>query len=156
MNTRVLDRVDRAILLANEMLQDKLTLEELGMRYGVSRQRMHQLLKSIGIVGYEYRFLRAKEQKFATCKVCDQTYPRTDRWRGGYRTHCTKAGHPARISKETWAKTQLIVADYLAGMKNKDIAVKYGMRHVEYVYRYLNYCNLVASKRPRKKGKRIK
>lgn len=115
------------------LFQTPMSLEQVGLRFGVSRQRVQQILTQFG---YPTRNLRPA---LVICKMCGEAYPH-----GAYEAHRAAAGHKFMkpVTRMPQAQIDAVVADYLAGMRGQDIADKHGLGYQEHVYRVLKLAGI--------------
>lgn len=108
-----------------------MTLQAIGDQYGLTRERVHQILRGNGIDTTAVRGERAEaaearriERKTKTCPTCGERVPPFQQ-----RTHRRDAGHPPRYGTRTDMGLRYgeIVFDYEAGMLDRDIMAKYGI-----------------------------
>jgi hypothetical protein len=113
-------------------LQQGRSLEDIGSEYGVSRQRVLQIIKRAGVDSV-YALKDKRGRKPEICKVCSGEYPY-----GRYRDHIAEAGH--RYMHMTGGRSHdhaAVIADYKSGMRGREIGQKYGFAP-EYTYRILS------------------
>jgi Mor family transcriptional regulator len=115
---------------------------ELAAKYGVSRQRVQQILNARGVESVRHPL----PERERTCLVCGQTYT------GLYPAHMRTAQHPhhAGIAKMS-PRTEAMAAEVAAGGDVREIAERYGVRPIT-VYRAANVSGVhrYGSLRPRK------
>jgi DNA-binding CsgD family transcriptional regulator len=102
------------------LVQSGLTLQETGAQFGLSRQRVQQVL---GEHGYPTR----RPPQGIVCATCGQRYPR-----GDSKAHRATPEHRRMISRPGQTekfpeRNQDIVRRYLAGERTQDIAERYGI-----------------------------
>lgn len=118
------------IRLLADMMDSGMKLEEVGRVYGITRERVRQLL---GRIGYVNKRLWAKrnERPDKACLVCGDIYPL-----GKFREHVEAKGHPfnraALIERD--AET---VRRYIAGERTRDIMEALSLPAPSILYRAL-------------------
>lgn len=146
----------RAREMAQIMSVEHLSLEQVGQRYGITRERVRQLLVEIGF--HERNFNRWEnkirvEDYVVVCHICGGQYlPSKELYRrlgakvnefrkkSGYlssREHARAMGHPdqSRYTAADWERDKAIAADYRDGAQNAEILRKYGLkRNVPMIY----------------------
>lgn len=98
-----------------ELMEDGGTLRSVGEEFGITRERVRQILVK---VGYTNRYNWVKSKKPRTCPLCGDTYIGVT-----FQQHARDAahsGHPV-----AYARYEAIGADYRAGMLLKDLMEKY-------------------------------
>lgn len=129
---------DRVEVIRRPLIDERLTLEEVGQRLGISRERVRQISKRH--IGISTRALRtaetaAKRAQWPHCRICDEEYPKGHAARAAH----YRAVHPnAKVTPEAREKYLAVVADYDAGMKNDEIMAKYACS-ASLIYRALKY-----------------
>lgn len=139
-----IEKRDKEIAFLGE--QGTLTLEEISKEYGITRERIRQILKREGVTKRSGPHL--VDVKLSICPICQRKYISDTANQGqnviqrgreqGYltiRDHCRKYRHPRLIAD--WKKSQSIVQDYQAGMRPLDIIKKHNLKHTETIYRFL-------------------
>lgn len=142
-----LDEVNVARLAVWEpMIQQGATLEQLGEVFGLTRERVRQILvkanREMPIVGRAERrrsALEAYQNAEMVCSSCGETFIRKD-----VRTHYRKGTHRWKRNlhkrkPEEIARDAAIVADYDAGMVVNQIMEKHDLPAPTYIYRALKW-----------------
>lgn len=132
------------------VVDEGLTLEQAGQRLGITRERVRQIVvKRFGIIPGPLRKARAaarmeaERNKPSICSFCGAEYKRGHKeWTEHYRS-----AHPhAKIKPENAEKYLAMVADYDAGLKQREIMAKWNCRPT-LVYRALAYVGREHSRR---------
>lgn len=110
-------------------VEEHLTYEQIGTRFGVSRERVRQCLRRSGLdmhaVDEERRHLVSKKHQPKPPSIC--RYCGTDYTAIGWTLHQKAARHNPNPDADLYAeRDRLVAADYAAGMKTGDIMAKYG------------------------------
>lgn len=154
-----LKATERGHLIAQEMRRDNLTLEQMGQRLGLTRERVRQLLAKAGETWRKgtYQAHRTEWPEFiVTCTYCERPYVegalghrgRADErkmakaWAEeqgmefGVLAHCRAAGHPNPRRSYIYA-SRMAADDYQAGMSVDELMEKYHFEHREAIYQHL-------------------
>ena len=143
---------DRAAEFIRLRSEEHLTYEQIAERYGVSRERVRQVLRQAGadITTLKHERLVAVGKKYQprTCAVCHRPITSLAERDAGvgetHKEHVAKYHYPlmnlgTRSTPESNAKRAAIVVDYLAGMKEHDIQAKYGVEGTTITYALLQH-----------------
>ena len=138
-----LERKARTKALYDEMMAERLTLEEVADRHGISRQRIQQRFKKDGLTGYSWIARKRDYQKFlVSCPLCGELYIKAShhlmtRFRAegahgyeiGDREHSRAAGHPlpGQYSLAQLDRDKTLADDYRAGLKLDEIRAKHNI-----------------------------
>ena len=101
------------------------TLEQMGAKYGITRERVRQILDKAGSSQMEVRAARMARLRAIprTCRYCGKQYMAND-------NHFAKGTHVGVLmypkNPQKVAEDKQIVADYDAGMKTLEICKKWG------------------------------
>jgi hypothetical protein len=138
------------------MARDGLTLEQMGERRGVTRQRIEQILRFGGVETPKTWVRDPKVWSPAmleTCSYCGEKWSRTQSGRRGradtmreqshaagyawgLQEHCRQAKHP-HPDRSFIHMSEGIAKDYEQGMGLKQITEKWNVHHYEEIYRHL-------------------
>lgn len=129
------------------MAREHKTFTEIGLKHGVTRERVRQILQKAGATKDDLHQLVAARptKKDATerpCPICGEMIALDHG--ASYRAH-RKAKHPW-ITPENAAKYVAMAADYEAGMKERDIKTKYHCT-AGLIYRALRYVGKTHNRR---------
>lgn len=101
------------------------TLEAAGQKYGITRERVRQLLRTVGIEASKVR--QARYDRIAaiplTCRFCGKEYLAADKT-----SHFARGNHRFMVrqrSPEQIVQDRAIIVDYEAGMLTRDILAKH-------------------------------
>lgn len=107
------------------------TFAEIGRMFGVTRERVRQLVAATGVDTKALNLERVRAQSviynpdlrpMKPCTVCSKDYQE-----GRYDAHLRKAKHPRMDTLEWAAKRAAIAQDYAAGMLIREIIAKHGV-----------------------------
>jgi transposase len=141
---------DRAAEMLRLRAEEFWTYEQIGEKYGVSRERVRQILVATGVDTKELLHRKSLATGAAyqprTCAICGNPLPLRAELDAGtgesWSSHVNRLHHRLmnlgkRSTPEENAKRAAIVVDYLAGMREKDIRAKYGVTATTVTYALL-------------------
>ena len=142
-----------------DMYRSGMTLAAIGGEFGITRERVRQILRRAGVPSAGRRpSCRAKVTKahvkqmiaLAPAMSVREIAERLGLNRQNVYTHLCKNGVKAKVGKrqcrpDTIERAFAIAADYKSGMKTREIAGKYGTQQAT-IYRFLKVANVKATR----------
>lgn len=147
-------------IIIAKMYRQGATLQEIGVKFGVTRERIRQILRKNGVPSLGLRpkdtalnISRASVQMALDGSTINQIASTLGVSRTCVAGALKKNGIVALKGKhpkhDDMARMALNVAnDYQNGMRIADIAEKHGLKHITYIARYLKIAGVKPSRRP--------